>query len=70
MRGLRGLRLGNKTPLRVAAYCRVSTEGVQDGSFEEQLKFFMSEINNHPGWEFAGIYADHARTATPSACAT
>lgn len=64
MRGFRGLRLGNKTPLRVAAYCRVSTEGVQDESFEEQLKFFMREINNHPGWEFAGIYADHAKTAT------
>ena len=64
MIGLRGLRLGNKTPLRVAAYCRVSTEGVQDESFEEQLKFFMREISDHPGWEFAGIYADHAKTAT------
>ena len=65
MAGLKGLKLGTKTPLRIAAYCRVSTEmSSQEESFEAQRNFFLSEVTKHRDWILAGIYADNARTAT------
>lgn len=62
MYGLQTLKLGTKRPLRVAAYCRVSTNGTQEESFEAQRSFFLREISEHPGWELAGIYADVAKS--------
>ena len=45
--------------LRVAAYCRVSTEtDEQATSYEAQIEHYTEFIGNHPGWELAGIYAD------------
>ena len=45
--------------LRVAAYCRVSTEDEeQQGSFEIQKLYYTEKINSTPEWEVAGIYAD------------
>lgn len=45
--------------LRVAAYCRVSTEEEeQQGSFEIQKLYYTEKINSTPEWEVAGIYAD------------
>ncbi len=45
--------------LRVAAYCRVSTEEEeQQGSFEIQKLYYTEKINSTPEWEIAGIYAD------------
>ena len=45
--------------LRVAAYCRVSTEEEeQQGSFEIQKLYYTEKINSAPEWEVAGIYAD------------
>ena len=45
--------------LRVAAYCRVSTEEEeQQGSFEIQKLYYTEKINSSPEWEVAGIYAD------------
>ena len=64
MYGLQTLKLGTKRPLRVAAYCRVSTNGTQEESFEAQRSFFLGEITRHPGWELAGIYADIAKSGT------
>lgn len=47
------------TKLRVAAYCRVSTEEEeQQGSFEIQKEFYTAKINSTPEWQLAGIYAD------------
>ena len=47
------------TKLRVAAYCRVSTEEEeQQGSFEIQKEFYTDKINSTPEWKLAGIYAD------------
>ena len=60
---LSGLKLGNKEPLRVAAYCRISfDEDDFDGSYENQRKFFEKEIKEHPGWALAGIYGDYAKS--------
>lgn len=51
--------------LRVGAYCRVSTE--QDDqlhSLHSQQAYFEEVIRAHPGWVFAGIYADEGVTGT------
>ena len=48
-----------KQKLRVAAYCRVSTEEEeQQNSFEVQVNYFTEKISNHKDWELAGIFAD------------
>lgn len=45
--------------IRVAAYCRVSTEmESQQSSMEAQVRFFREQIQRHKGWELVGIYAD------------
>ena len=48
-----------KGKLRVAAYCRVSTEEEeQQNSFEVQVAYYTDKITNHEGWELVGIFAD------------
>ena len=48
-------------PLRVAAYCRVSTDSEdQLGSLETQMKFYTNYILKQPNWILAGIYSDNA----------
>ena len=50
---------------RVCAYCRVSTDDpAQTTSYELQKKHYEKEINNTPGWIFAGIYADEGISGT------
>lgn len=50
---------------RVCAYCRVSTDDpAQTTSYELQKKHYEEQINNTPGWVFAGIYADEGISAT------
>ena len=45
--------------IRVAAYCRVSTDHEdQETSFEAQQTHFNTLISNNPNWELVGIYAD------------
>ena len=45
--------------LRVAAYCRVSTDGEdQETSYEAQVTHYTDYISNHEGWELAGVFAD------------
>ena len=51
--------------IRVAGYCRVSTEKEdQVNSFEAQQRYFRSYIQNHPDWELHEIYADEGITGT------
>ena len=51
--------------LRVAAYCRVSTDSTeQESSYEVQCTHYKKYIENHPGWELAGIFADEGITGT------
>ena len=48
-----------KRKLRVAAYCRVSTEEEeQQNSFEVQVDYYTEKITHHDGWQLAGIFAD------------
>lgn len=48
-----------KKRLRVAAYCRVSTEAeIQENSIENQKEHYEEQIKSNPDYEFAGIYYD------------
>ena len=50
---------------RVCAYCRVSTDDpAQTTSYELQKKHYKEQIEQTPGWTFAGIYADEGISAT------
>ena len=58
-------RVGNtvtaeeKPKLRVAAYCRVSTDSdEQASSYEVQVEHYTQFIQKNPEWELAGIFAD------------
>ena len=51
--------------LRVAAYCRVSTqEEKQVGSFDMQIHHFAKRIEVNPQWELVEIYQDEGISAT------
>jgi len=54
-----------KPKLRVAAYCRVSTDSDEQAtSYEAQIEHYTAYINGHPDWELAGIYADDGISGT------
>ena len=54
--------------LRIAAYCRVSTDDdSQETSFEGQCKHFTDVINNHRNWILVDIYADEGISGTSTA---
>lgn len=50
--------------LRVAAYCRVSTDTEEQAtSYEAQKEHYEDFIRRNPDWELAGIYADDGISA-------
>lgn len=50
--------------LRVAAYCRVSTElEEQESSYEAQVEYYTRKIQETENWKLAGIYADDGKSA-------
>lgn len=54
-----------KKKLRVAAYCRVSTDSdAQLESLETQKMHYENYINSRDDWEFAGLYFDEGITGT------
>ena len=51
--------------IRVAAYCRVSTDSEdQMNSYNSQVTYYTDLINQNPKWEMVDIYADAAITGT------
>lgn len=53
--------------LRVAAYCRVSTDSdEQEMSFEAQRGYYTDKIMRNPEWSLAGIFADEGISGTQS----
>ena len=51
--------------LRVAAYCRVSTDSEdQINSYKSQVQYYTDLIKSNSEWSLAGIYADEAITGT------
>lgn len=54
-----------KKKLKVAAYCRVSTDSEEQAtSYEVQVEHYTTYIQNNPKWELAGIYADDGISGT------
>ncbi len=51
--------------LKVAAYCRVSTDQEeQESSYEAQISYYTEKIGNNADWQMAGIFADEGITGT------
>ena len=54
-----------KPRLRVAAYCRVSTDSDEQAtSYDAQVEHYTEFIQKNPEWKFAGIYADDGISGT------
>lgn len=52
-------KVASKDMLRVAAYCRVSSDSAdQLHSYAAQIKAYTQEIGQHDGWDLVDIYAD------------
>lgn len=63
-----GGQIKKQKSLRVAAYCRVSTEDEsQQTSYTTQKAFYTKMITGHMGWTLADIYADEAISGTSRA---
>ncbi len=53
---------------KVAAYARVSCgKDEMIHSLSAQVSYYSQMIQNHPGWEYIGVYSDKAYTGTKSA---
>ena len=64
-RNIANRAVARNTKLRVAAYCRVSTEqDEQLNSFENQVTYYTGFITRNPNYELAGIYADEGISGT------
>ena len=54
--------------LRVAAYCRVSTDHEeQQSSYKTQIEYYTNYIKENPNWKFVKIFADEGLSATSTA---
>ena len=54
--------------LRVAAYCRVSTDDIdQKLSIHLQIQQYMKRIKENPNWKYAGCYVDDGFSGTNTA---
>jgi DNA invertase Pin-like site-specific DNA recombinase len=61
----RTTKAAGEEKLRVAAYCRVSTDSdEQETSFETQVEVYEKKIRANPAWEYAGVYTDEGITGT------
>ena len=50
---------------RVAAYARVSSEkDAMRHSLSAQVSYYSNLIQSHPGWQYAGVYADEPISGT------
>ena len=59
-------RLERRT--RVAAYARVSSgKDAMLHSLSAQVSYYSAFIQQHPGWQYCGVYADEALTGTKAA---
>lgn len=51
--------------LRVAAYCRVSTDTLEQlNSYQVQIAYYIDYINSNKDWTLAGIFADEGLSGT------
>lgn len=58
----------NRKTLRVAAYCRVSTDDIDQAiSIELQMRQYKEKIKSNPDWKYAGTYVDNGFSGTNTA---
>ena len=58
-------KMPEQKKIRVAAYCRVSTDqDEQLNSFENQVEYYTRYINENPMYEMVDIYADEGISGT------
>ena len=51
--------------LRVAVYCRVSTDSVSQAvSFNLQKKYYINYVRSNPNWKLVALYSDEGKSAT------
>ena len=56
---------GTKQKLRVACYCRVSTDREeQENSFSNQVMYYTNLINSRSDWVMAGVFTDEGISGT------
>ena len=56
---------GDKKLLRVAAYCRVSTDDIDQAiSIALQIKEYKQKIKSNPNWKYVGTYVDDGFSGT------
>lgn len=61
----KGALLVSQQKLKVAAYCRVSTDSDEQAtSYDAQIKYYTELIENNPEWTLAGIFADEGISGT------
>ena len=54
--------------LRVAAYCRVSTDDIDQAlSIRMQIQQYTEKIKSNPNWKYAGCYVDDGFSGTNTA---
>lgn len=59
------IKAEEKVKLKVAAYCRVSTDSDEQAtSYETQIEHYTLSIQNNPEWTLAGIFADDGISGT------
>ena len=59
------IKKAEKPKLRVAAYCRVSTDSDEQAiSYEAQIEHYTEYISKNPEWVLAGIFADDGISGT------
>ena len=59
------VKKADQPKLRVAAYCRVSTDSdEQETSYEAQVQHYTDYIRSRPDWDFVEIYADDGISGT------
>lgn len=57
--------VGIPKKIRVAAYCRVSTDQEEQlNSYENQIRYYKSMLSDHPEYELVDIYADEGISGT------
>ena len=72
-RNVRMIAAAGATPeedriLRVAAYCRVSTDDIDQAlSIRLQITQYMQKIRENPNWKYAGCYVDDGFSGTNTA---
>jgi len=61
-------KIKERKNLKVAAYCRVSTDHEEQvTSYRTQIEFYTMKINERPNWKMVRIFADEGLSATSTA---